>query len=197
MKKTLDILTELIVTFFYLGRIKYAPGTFGSLAAFPITYCIISILINTRFLFPLQGFSEGEREFITIAVCMFLVIGVLSIIGVIASRRYMENNKTHDPKEIVIDEVVGQMLTSTLTMISVAFVYNSPSIESLNKPFVDWMCFFIMPFVLFRACDIIKPWPIKWIDKNITTAFGVFFDDIVAALLASVLQYAIIIAYVS
>ena len=98
----------------------------------------------------------------------------------------------HDPSEIVIDEVVGQMLTSALTMISVVFVYNSELGKTYNSGVIDFMCFFLLPFVLFRACDIIKPWPINWMDKKIKGGIGVMVDDIAAAFMAAVLQYAII-----
>jgi phosphatidylglycerophosphatase A len=196
MNKFKDIISELLVTCFFIGKIKHAPGTFGSLAAFPLTYCIMTTLINTRFLLPIQGFSEVEREFITITVFMFSTIVILSIIGVIASNYYMKNKGVHDPKEIVIDELVGQMLTSSMTMVSIVFVYNSSVIQSYNKLLVDWMCFFILPFVLFRACDIIKPWPIRWIDQNVKGGIGVMMDDIAAAILATVLQYALIFAFI-
>jgi phosphatidylglycerophosphatase A len=46
--------------------------------------------------------------------------------------------------------------------------------------------------VLFRLFDIIKPWPINWLDKNIKGGIGIMVDDIVAAIFASVIHYAII-----
>jgi phosphatidylglycerophosphatase A len=106
----------------------------------------------------------------------------------------MKKHNKHDPSEIVIDEVVGQMLTSALTMISIVFVYNSELGKHYTSEMIDFTCFFLLPFVLFRACDIIKPWPINWMDKNIKGGVGVMLDDIAAAFMASVLQYAIIFA---
>lgn len=192
MDKYKNILSELIVTCFFIGKIKIAPGTWGSLAAFPIIYLIDYIIINTTFLLPIQGFSYVEQRFVTIFVILFASIAILSIIGVIASNHYMKQHKMHDAPEIVIDEVVGQMLTSMLTMVSVVFVYNSEIGKHYSSFVIDLMCFFILPFGLFRACDIIKPWPIKWLDKNVKGGFGVMIDDIAAAIMASVLQYAII-----
>jgi phosphatidylglycerophosphatase A len=108
----------------------------------------------------------------------------------------MKQISIHDPKEIVIDEVVGQMLTSTLTFLSVAFVHNSPLGKQYDPSMIDFVCCFILPFILFRACDIIKPWPIGWIDRNIHSGFGVVMDDIVAGFLAALLHYGIIFAII-
>lgn len=192
MRKYQDIISELIVTCLFVGKIKIAPGTWGSLAAFPIIYTIGYLIINTGFLIPIQGFSYVEQRFITIFVVLFIFIAILSIVGIIASNHYMSKNKVHDPGEIVIDEVVGQMLTCALTLISVVFVYNSKLGKIYNNSTIDLFCFFLLPFFLFRICDIIKPWPIRWVDNNVKGGLGVMLDDFVAAIMASVLQYAII-----
>jgi len=196
MSKYKDILSEIIVTCFFVGRIKFAPGTWGSLLAFPIIYTIDYIIVKGAFLVPIAGFSYVEQRFITIFVAIFAVIGILTIVGVIASNYYMKKNRVHDPGEIVIDEVVGQMLTSALTMISVVFVYNSELGKTYTNGAIDFVCFFLLPFVLFRICDIIKPWPINWMDKNIKGGLGVMVDDIAAALMASVLQYAVVFSVI-
>lgn len=196
MNKYKNIALELIVTCFFIGKIKYAPGTFGSLLAFPINYLLVALVLKSRSVIPLAGLSEGEREFVTVLVSMLLAVVILSIIAVMLSNVYMIRTGKHDPKEIVIDEVVGQMLTSSLTFFSVAFVYRSPVFEGINPTLLDFVCFFLMPFILFRACDIIKPWPIGWIDRNIKSGFGVVLDDIVAGILAAVLQLAIILSVV-
>ncbi len=197
MGKYKNIISELIVTCFFVGKIKYAPGTFGSLLAFPLNYLLLVFLIKTGFLLPIEGFSVSEREFITMLLLMLSVIVILSIIGVIASNIYMKKHGSHDPKEIVIDELVGQMLTSSLTLLSTAFVYNSNFPDNHSKLFIDSLCFFILPFAFFRLCDILKPWPIGWIDANVGGGIGVMLDDIAAALLASLLCYAVVFTFIT
>ena len=192
MSRYKEFLAEIIATCFFIGKIKFAPGTWGSLLAFPIIYTIDYVIVKGAFLLPIEGFSYAEQRFVTIFVAIFAAITILSIIGVIASNYYMKKHLVHDPSEIVIDEVVGQMLTSALTMISVVFVYNSELGKTYTSGVIDFMCFFLLPFVLFRACDIIKPWPINWMDKHIKGGIGVMADDIAAAFMAAVLQYAII-----
>ncbi|NBO18797.1 MAG: phosphatidylglycerophosphatase A, partial [Proteobacteria bacterium] len=68
-----------------------------------------------------------------------------------------------DPGEIVVDEVAGQWLLLS------AFSATGPA--------------YIIGFVLFRAFDIVKPWPISLADRKIHGGFGVMFDDILAGLL--------------
>ncbi|MGV2433205.1 MAG UNVERIFIED_CONTAM: phosphatidylglycerophosphatase A [Rickettsiaceae bacterium] len=191
-----DIVSKLIVTCFFVGKIKYAPGTFGSLVAFPINYILAILVLKSRFLLPLSGFSEIELEFITLFSILMISSIILFIVGIVFSNHYMITTNTHDPKEIVIDEVVGQMLTSTLTFLSVAFVHNSNLGAKYDPSIVDLTCFLILPFILFRACDIIKPWPINWMDKNIKGGIGVMLDDVAAAILASVLHYALIFTFI-
>ena len=194
MSKYKNILAELIVTCFFIGKIRFAPGTWGSLFAFPIIYMIYYVIVKGAFLLPIEGFSYVEQRFVTIFAAIFSAIAILSIIGVIASNYYMKQKGSHDPSEIVIDEVVGQMLTSALTMLSVVFVYDSALGQYYKSWVIDFVCFVLLPFALFRACDIIKPWPIKWMDQNIKGGIGVMLDDIAAAFMAAVLQYAIIFA---
>ncbi len=196
MNNCKNIVSKLIVTCFFVGNIKYAPGTFGSLLAFPINYLLTISILKSRFLLPIAGFSDMQREFVTLVLFLLSAVVILSIIGVIASNYYMNKTGSKDPKEIVIDEVVGQMLTSTLTFFSVAFVHNSPLGSKYDPALIDLVCYFILPFILFRACDIIKPWPIGWIDKNMHSGLGVVLDDLVAGFLAAILHFAIIFMFI-
>lgn len=196
MSKCKDIISNLIVTCFFIGRVKYCPGTFGSLLAFPINFLITMAVIKSGYILPVEGLNDFVREFITVFSALLISAFILFIIGIIASNYYMKRTGSHDPSEIVIDEVVGQMLTSALTLISVVFVYGSKYGKIMDKTFIDLLCYFLLPFILFRICDIIKPWPIGWMDKNIKGGFGVMIDDVAAAILAVALHYAIIFLFV-
>ena len=96
-----------------------------------------------------------------------LIVGsvIAFVIGVKATELYLkhETDKS-DPGEVVIDEVAGQMLT-------LAFL--APTITS-----------YLLGFFLFRLFDVVKPWPIGWLDKNVKGAMGVMVDDMVAGLAA-------------
>lgn len=84
----------ILATWFWLGKIPFMPGTWGSLGALPVAYAI-----HTHF---------GAQMLLIAALVFFLV-------GVAATEIYMTaNNTDHDSSEIVIDEVAGQWLLLTI-----------------------------------------------------------------------------------
>jgi phosphatidylglycerophosphatase A len=85
--------------------------------------------------------------------------------GLWAIRKYQDRSGEHDPGMIVIDEWAG---------IWVALAFTTTTFEM------------VLALVLFRILDIWKPWPIRWLDKNVSGAMGVMLDDIAAGLLAGV-----------
>lgn len=70
----------------------------------------------------------------------------------------------HDHPSIVIDEIAGFLIT----MVAV------PS---------GWI-WVLTGFILFRLFDVLKPWPISWLDKNLKGGTGIMLDDVVAGLLS-------------
>jgi phosphatidylglycerophosphatase A len=72
----------------------------------------------------------------------------------------------HDDQRIVIDEVAGYMVTM------------------LFIP-VDWMTI-TAGFVLFRIFDILKPWPIRLVDRQVKGGFGIMLDDLIAGVFANI-----------
>lgn len=185
-------IAELISTVFFIGKIKYAPGTFGSLPAFPLCYMIMYFTLNNKIVFPIEGFSLPEQQIIALFVIELLAVIVLFILGIYFTSIYIKDMAEKDPKEVVIDEVVGQMLTIILCSFSVVLTYTTSLPEHFNATYIDIGFLFILPFILFRLFDILKPWPINWLDKNIKGAMGVMVDDVAAAIFASVMQYALV-----
>ena len=106
---------------------------------------------------------------ITFGWCGLAIAGALAFfIGCIATDHYLRKDATSsDPKEVVIDEVAGQLL-------ALAFV--APTFTG-----------YVVGFLLFRAFDIIKPGPIGWADRELKGAMGVMFDDVLAGLAAAFL----------
>ena len=95
---------------------------------------------------------------------LFVASLLIFAVGVWASNQYLLHMESgEDPGEIVVDEVAGQWLLLS------AFSATGPA--------------YIIGFVLFRAFDIVKPWPISLADRKIHGGFGVMFDDILAGLL--------------
>lgn len=192
-------IAELVVTFFYLGKVKFAPGTLGSIVAFPLS------LLVYRYL-PVYEFYQFNITLLTIAVVLFIV-------GSFFSQIYMGYYGMHDPGEIIIDEVAGQILTIILVMplinhitsnsvlmflvellrCTVVSVTNYCSICDINyvKEFKNYnlVVLLILSLLFFRLCDIVKPWPVGFIDKNLKNGIGVMLDDIIAGLIAAIMVY--------
>lgn len=195
--KYLDEIAEFIVTACYIGKIKIAPGTFGSLIAFPICYIIMDFSLKHQVVFYISGYNPNEQQFLSVFFIEILATIILFFAGTYFTKIYIKDAQEQDPKEVVIDEVVGQMLVIILTSFSVIFVYSSSVPQKIEASYIDFIFLFLMPFVLFRAFDILKPWPINWLDSNIKGSLGVMIDDVAAALFAVVCQYVIVFLIVN
>ena len=176
----------IIATFFGLGKISgRIAGSIGSLVAFPVTFYCFKL---TQYLYQNNIFKFKNLFFDTFTIPLLLIV-ILFIIGTITARQYIKHTSNHDPKEVIIDEIVGQMLCLILTVPPSFKIF----ILSLTKYPLDILiiCVFIANFVLFRICDILKPWPIRWCEKKFKGGFGIMFDDILAAIFATVIYYII------
>ena len=81
----------------------------------------------------------------------------------------MENK---DPKEVVIDEFIGQSIPICLYEIA----------HHTTKETNEILTFYFIMFILFRIFDITKPYPVSYYDKNFKNSFGVIMDDVCAGL---------------
>ena len=81
----------------------------------------------------------------------------------------MENK---DPKEVVIDEFIGQSIPICLYEIA----------HEGTKETDKVLIFYFVMFILFRIFDIVKPYPVSYYDKNFKNGFGVIMDDVAAGL---------------
>ena len=119
---------HITATVFYIGHLRPAPGTWGSLAALPLAWLV----------FWLGGLW-----------LFLLAIPAAYVKGLIATRHYTAKTGDHDPSEVVIDEVVGQWI-ALLPVIAGAW-WVQVDVLAL---WPGW----IAAFVLFRLFDITKPW---------------------------------------
>ena len=107
---------------------------------------------------------------------MSLICVAAFIIGVWFCQKTSDDLGVHDHGGIVWDEFVGMWIT---------LIY---------VPINPW--FIIIGFVLFRFFDILKPWPIKWLDKKVHGGFGIMIDDVLAGMFAAIcLQLIIYFAF--
>jgi phosphatidylglycerophosphatase A len=90
------------------------------------------------------------------------VAALLFVLGIVVCDRTAHALGVHDHPAIVWDEVVGFLLTMAAA------------------PAVWWAP--LIGFVVFRVFDILKPWPIRWVDRRVTGGLGIMLDDVLAAL---------------
>ena len=148
MIKTLN---TLFVTMLGLGKIPKIPGTFGSLATVIILYIFFHIL-----------------NLSTNMVLIGLIIVFIFSFSAVAI--HIEDNDNKDPKEVIIDEFIGQSIPIILYEIS----------HGTDKSPDEAIFFYGVCFVLFRFFDIAKPFPVSFFDKNFKNSFGVIMDDVCA-----------------
>ena len=147
----IKILNTLFVTMFGLGRIKKIPGTFSSLVTIIILYVCFHIL-------------DLSSNIILIGVVIIFIFSFSAIAS------YIKDNENKDPKEVVIDEFIGQSIPIYLYEIS----------HGIKKSPEEAMIFYVICFLLFRFFDIAKPFPVSFFDKNFKNSFGVIMDDVCA-----------------
>ena len=138
---------------FGLGKIKFMPGTFGSLATTIILF----------YLFHSFNISSN------IILIVWMVIFIYSFYAISTHTR---DSKNKDPGEIIIDEFLGQSIPIYLYEIS----------HGTTKESNEAIIYYGLFFILFRYFDIMKPFPVSFFDKNFKNSFGVIMDDICAGL---------------
>ena len=149
----LNKINFLFVTLFGIGKIKMLPGSFASLAT----------VLFLFFLFHILNVSSN--------VILFLII-IIFFISLYAVNIFIKNLTNKDPREIVIDEFIGQSIPICLYEIA----------HDIPKETDQILKFYLIMFILFRFFDIAKPFPVSYYDKNFKNSFGVIMDDICAGL---------------
>ena len=136
----MDKLLMTIATGLGLGYLPIAPGTWGTLLAFPIQFLLLSLSLT-----PLP---------------YALTLLGLFLLGVGAAGSAEKIMDRADPGLVVIDEVVGMLIG----LIGVPFTLPA------------W----VLAFLLFRFFDILKPFPIRLIDRRCHGGVGIMLDDVLA-----------------
>jgi phosphatidylglycerophosphatase A len=139
-----------IATCGYLGYVPIAPGTFGSAAGLAVFYAVR---------------STGSVSVELAAIVVLFAIGVWS--GTVAEHHFGGT----DPGPIVLDEVVGMLITLAFLPVNLTGA--------------------IAGFLIFRVLDVLKPWPAAGFEK-LPGGLGVMADDGMAALYGNLLMRGLI-----
>ena len=138
--------STLVATFFFVGRLKPGPGTWGSAAAVLLWTALASEL------------PPAFRTPTVIALAIFVTLA-----GIPAATRVARAYSTKDPQFVVIDEVAGQLIA----LIAAPLAWKT----------------FLAGFILFRVFDILKPPPVRQLEK-LPEGTGIVLDDVAAGLYA-------------
>lgn len=142
-----SVLTTLFLSWFYSGKVPKAPGTFGSLATLPLIFLLHYLQINIYSLIAL--------------------IIILYVTAVVITQKVQVKYSLKDPQWIVIDEVIGMLITW-------AFVMS-----------IEFHTLFLV-FASFRMFDIIKIWPASYFDR-LHHGVGTITDDVISGVYAGII----------
>ena len=143
----------LFVTCFGIGSFRFAPGT-------------ITSFVTTIFLYSLFHIINLSNNIILIALVLIFIYSFYAV------SEYIKENENKDPKEIVVDEFIGQSIP----------IYLYEMAHGIMKNPQESVLFYLYIFILFRYFDIKKPFPVNYFDKKFKNSFGVIIDDVVAGL---------------
>jgi len=161
---------ELILTFGYSGKSRFAPGTVGSIFATLCWYFTNNYFIE-------QLYSLILISLFWIFLTIFLI--VFALYGIKPYQIFYQKNNIDD-KSIVVDEAVGIFIT--LEIFRLTLGKNLYIIDPLN-----YIIYILVGLALFRFFDIKKPWIIGICDRNFKNAWGVLLDDILCGFGAGLL----------
>ena len=153
----------LISTFFGYGYLTKMPGT--------VTSFITTVFIYTAYEY--LGYTD-----LKFSIIFFTLLFFYSFYAVKDSESEFKNK---DPRQIVIDEVLGQAMPLILLLY----------LNQTNQISLQIEIYYVLSFLFFRFFDIIKPFPVSYFDKNFKNYFGIIMDDIMAGLYSMLLIYLI------
>ena len=149
----LNKINFLFVTLFGIGKIGKIPGSIASLAT----------ILFLFFLFHILNISTN--------IVLYSII-IIFFISLYAVNIFIKDLTNKDPKEVVIDEFIGQSIPICLYEVA----------HDMPKDSDQVLKFYFIMFILFRIFDIVKPYPVSYYDKNFKNSFGVIMDDVCAGL---------------
>ena len=160
--QTVPLLTRLIATGFFSGYIPWASGTFGTLVGLLI--CVVPGVQTSSVLIPciVVGFAVGVYTSGKVAKAEG---DRLSRTAAAAKAVFQPGERVHaDPSIVVIDEMVGMWIS---------LLWLPPSVSS-----------YVLAFVAFRVFDVMKPAPVRQLER-LPGGWGIMLDDVIAALYAN------------
>ncbi len=153
----------LVSTFFGFGYLTKIPGT--------VTSFVTTVFIYIAY----EHLGYTDLKF---SIIFFTLLFFYSFYAVKDTESEFKNK---DPRQIVIDEVLGQ----AMSLIFVLYL------NQKNQLSLSIEIYYLLSFIFFRFFDILKPFPVSYFDRNFKNYFGIIMDDIIAGLYSMILIYLI------
>lgn len=147
------------------GKPERAPGTWGTVGGLIVAIPLLSL---------------GWNVFLAITLCA-------SLVGSFICGHTSKLMQVHDDPHIVFDEWVGMWIT----LLPLLWLWQQPHFAPLQH-WVSSTLLFASAFLLFRFFDILKPFPIDWIDRHAHGGFGILIDDVLAGLMSAGILYGLV-----
>ena len=163
---------RLLTSCFGLGWLPLAPGSWGSLPP-TIIFALMGVLWHGL---PARENSAKMAEPLSISIVMAALVLAGSVICVRFAPAVIAATGENDPGEIVADEIAGQ----SATFLTIGFL----AIETFSTRQILGTA--VLGFLLFRALDTIKPWPIRKLEK-LPEGWGILADDLMAGVYAGII----------
>ena len=158
-----QIMKRLLTSCFGLGWLPIAPGTWGSLP--PVVIFVLMCLLDV------------PAMLISIVMAFLVLLG--SVVCVKFAPAIIVETGKNDPSEVVADEFAGQAVTFLIISLLAAPLTTITQIGTTA----------ILGFLLFRLFDIIKPWPIRKLEK-LSRGWGILADDLLAGVYTTIVLQA-------
>jgi phosphatidylglycerophosphatase A len=160
----------LLATWFGLGYLPKAPGTWGSIGG--LALALVMSWAGFRNQIPgTKGY--GVADFWTVGLLPssgeLAITIMIAVIGVIVAGRAARYAQIDDPQWVVIDEVSGQLITYHLFFLVMPIYWKT----------------YLLGFILFRAFDIWKPFPARQLE-HLPGGWGIMADDWMAGIYAAI-----------
>lgn len=153
-----DLMKRLLTSCFGLGRLPVAPGTWGSLPS------VITFIV-------LDGLGASP---VVILIVMAGLVFAGSFVCVKFAPAIVSMTGKEDPGEVVADELAGQAVTFLVFSLLFRDMLSAGEVFAVAAA----------GFVFFRIFDILKPWPIRKLEK-LRRGWGILADDLLAGVYAA------------
>ncbi|QXK92113.1 phosphatidylglycerophosphatase [Neoehrlichia mikurensis] len=201
--------TTLISTFFGIGYLPAWQSHWASASSLLLCYIVFFLVHGTSYLFSgLMVTGAMIAVFFCKVALSCLILGMISIFVFQVKYQSLQSNQPINCEDnIVIQIVIGQLLVVALSMpatlsiyIHLVDIYDRVCKGIFLCPtwfnnLTYFIIFFAVPFVFFNLIEVIKPWPISFLQLTYNNCFSIMLEGIVIVIYTLIIMYFIAFIY--